>query len=369
MSAILGWRGKKEDKRDLLSETTDGARLKDLDGDERQNLLFDCIRAGNIEAVNNVLALYGDLSSSKMYGYEGSNIKNDIRVKDGEKKIERCYFYTGIEKDGFFFPQHVAAESGHKHMIKLFIEKYLSDLDEVDYREMKAEDKCNGDNIHAFYEKKGMLYESHERYDGESQIKRDKVVPPKNGEITFATVDIRMGSGVLYLKPEGYESTEKVLYRGTFKDNKYHGQGTLYWPSNHKDPELEKVEKKNNISAGVNIIRGIDFNQADKLEHKESPNADPKLKYVGRFKDGLEHGRGMLFDSRGNKVYHGTFREGKKDGRGDLFEEVDGAWTRTYKGEFTQDKQHGFGVAYYAEGHVFVGRFEDNVKAGVGVYS
>ncbi len=93
------------------------------------------------------------------------------------------------------------------------------------------------------------------------------------------------------------------------------------------------------------------------------------MKYVGRFKEGFFHGRGMLFDYRGNKEYHGTFRDGKKDGRGDLFEEVDGQWTRTYRGEFVRDKQHGFGVAYYAEGHVFVGRFEDNLKAGVGVYS
>ena len=40
----------------------------------------------------------------------------------------------------------------------------------------------------------------------------------------------RHNQGVLYFKPEGYETTEKQLYRGSFKNDMYHGHGTLYWP-------------------------------------------------------------------------------------------------------------------------------------------
>jgi len=40
----------------------------------------------------------------------------------------------------------------------------------------------------------------------------------------------RNGQGAVYFKSEGYLEKEKLLYKGSFKNNFFHGHGTLYWP-------------------------------------------------------------------------------------------------------------------------------------------
>ena len=38
------------------------------------------------------------------------------------------------------------------------------------------------------------------------------------------------------------------------------------------------------------------------------------------------------------------------------------------KGEFSNNKKHGFGVATYGEGRKYFGRFEEDCMSGVGIY-
>lgn len=132
----------------------------------------------------------------------------------------------------------------------------------------------------------------------------------------------RTGQGILCFKPEGYLSEEKILYRGGFKHGMYDGHGTLYW-------------------VGTEVIR-----------------------YVGRFKFGKIHGRGVEFNRQGTMIYKGTFRDDNRDGRGEEFAEG----VRVYKGEFANNNRHGFGIAYLAEGHRYIGRFENNAMGGLGIY-
>lgn len=175
----------------------------------------------------------------------------------------------------------------------------------VDRRGRTAEENCNGNAQHAFYELRGLKFEARERYQGKTD---------RQG--------LRTGQGILFYKPEGYMQEERQLYRGSFKNGLYHGHGTLYFP-------------------GADVIA-----------------------YIGRFKEGMKHGRGIEFDISGHKIYQGTFRDDKREGRGEEFSEG----LRTYKGEFMNNMRHGFGVAYYSEGSKYVGRYENNLMSGVGIY-
>jgi ankyrin repeat protein len=105
---------------------------------------------------------------------------------------------------------HVAAESAHKNLTILLV-KAGADVNATDYRGKTAEDVCNGPAQHAFYELRGLKYEAKERFVG--KVDRQSM---------------RQGQGVVYFKPEGYMQEEKQLYRGSFKNNLYHGHGTLY---------------------------------------------------------------------------------------------------------------------------------------------
>ncbi|RYH15381.1 hypothetical protein EON65_31825 [archaeon] len=50
-----------------------------------------------------------------------------------QSKTKKCYTYTGNDKDGFFYPLHVAAESGHKNLVILLI-KAGAELSLCDYK-------------------------------------------------------------------------------------------------------------------------------------------------------------------------------------------------------------------------------------------
>eukprot|EP01038_Epipyxis_sp_PR26KG_P015838 gene15838-21459_t len=285
--------------RDLEAETTP-SNLRLMDTRAQKELFFGALRAGDLKAIRNILQVDRSLLTDKMMGYECADVHEVIK----NSKNKRCYAYTGLERDGFFYPLHVAAEAGHKLLVILLV-KAGADVNAVDSRNNTAEDKCNGQALHGFYELKGYKFESSERYQG--RIDR---------------LGSRVGQGVIFFKPEGYLQVERQLFRGSFKNNAYHGHGTLYWP-------------------GTDVIR-----------------------YTGRFKTGMRHGRGIEFDNNGAKVYQGTFRDDRREGRGEEF--LDNI--RNYKGEFSENAKHGFGVAYFDNNSKYIGRFENNTMSGVGIF-
>ena len=83
----------------------DPAQVRKMDTAERRRFLFDSLRAQNLENTRAVLGVDGNLAHQLMHGYEGSDVYAEIQGGNG-----RCYTYTGQEKDGFFYPLHVAAE-------------------------------------------------------------------------------------------------------------------------------------------------------------------------------------------------------------------------------------------------------------------
>jgi hypothetical protein len=82
--------------------------------------------------------------------------------------------------------------------------------------------------------------------------------------------------------------------------------------------------------------------------------------YVGTWKNGKRHGRGIHYDYNDVKKYEGEWQLGKKQGFGRQYFD-NGDW---YEGEFYQDKIKGRGTMHYANGDVFSGEFEENLYLG-----
>jgi hypothetical protein len=278
-----------------------------------------------------------------------------------------------VERDGYFFPLHVASEGGNKILAMLLIQAG-ADRNAVDYRSNSAETVATGEALHAFLEMSGLTYSSMERYEGNLD---------REGR--------RSRQGTLYFKKPGYYEKLHVLYAGSWKDGLYHGNGTLY----HEGSDVPC--------------------------------------HVGRFKCGKRHGRGISFDRFGNKVYAGSFRDDLREGRGEEFDNTiedealptvtsvtsiaraiaeasiqgggsnssgpsggtaDAAAPKTstsavasgdvgnsmqtnnssrpmrlvYKGEFSKGQRHGFGVSYISDGYRYAGRFDQNAMSGLGVF-
>lgn len=107
-------------------------------------------------------------------------------------------------------------------------------------------------------------------------------------------------------------------------------------------------------------------------------------RYVGEFRKGKIHGKGILYFSNGNKYvgdwvnhyrqgegkmifsngdeYTGEFRHSKISGRG-IMVFADGD---RYQGQWADDLQHGYGVYTYADGDRYEGEYEGGKMNGVG---
>lgn len=86
-------------------------------------------------------------------------------------------------------------------------------------------------------------------------------------------------------------------------------------------------------------------------------------KYVGDFKDGKIHGKGILYFSDGNK-YIGHWVNHYREGEGRMvFANGD-----EYFGDFKQSKFDGFGEMNYASGNSYVGQWSENKPHGNGTF-
>ena len=86
-------------------------------------------------------------------------------------------------------------------------------------------------------------------------------------------------------------------------------------------------------------------------------------KYIGNWKDGCQHGEGILIDSNNNLIFQGNYYRNKRYGPG-LFVIKDNEY---YEGEFFDDKMEGKGTYHYENGDVWEGYFKNNMKNGVGI--
>ena len=165
-----------------------------------------------------------------------------------------------------------------------------------------------------------------------------------------------------------YTSANGNKYVGEWKDDKKHGQGTLY--------AADRTVKKQ----GVWEDDEFQYAQKEKSPLPPCPSDQtqryhncfgtytfgPKSKwagdkYVGEFKDDKKHGQGTYSYASGDK-YVGEFKDGKSHGQG-TYSYASGD---KYVGEFKDDKKHGQGTYTFADGDKYFGEYRDGKRQGQG---
>jgi len=338
----------KESSIDIdLSVATSEQQLLRTSAEDRKEVFFYALKKGNKHAIRNLLRFDRTIVNEQLYGFEGADVYESVTGSHSQ----RCYTYTGMGSDGFFYPLHVAAENGHKDLV-MMLSQITSTIDGKDYRGRAAEEVATGRAVDAFHEMRGEFKEAHYRFEGSLDANGQK----RQGE--------------LFYKPEGFKSKEYIVYHGGFKNDKYHGHGTLFWPKPKDEVNLENVHKTYLEKAPG--TRGTDVLPITKVQdilHKQG-TADI-VQYVGRFRAGLKHGRGTEFNEKGNMLYQGNFRHDRRDGYGvEHVQDEDGkeGEERIYKGDFYNGQRHGFGLAELGPGHTYLGGFKDGSMCGVGLY-
>ena len=90
---------------------------------------------------------------------------------------------------------------------------------------------------------------------------------------------------------DGYEEDEYVFYEGHFKDDAYHGKGTLYFPG------TEVMQYDGDFADGLFDGHGVLFFEPQKPDGTIDRDASDRRKkeHIGAFKDGMKHGHGVEY--------------------------------------------------------------------------
>ena len=184
-----------------------------------------------------------------------------------------------------------------------------------------------------------------------------------------------------------YITADGTIRKGTWKNNRLNGQGSLLWTNGDKYVGEFKNGEKNGqgtltIADGTITEGTWKYNQL--ITGQDTlifPNGsiyvgeikDRKItgqgtwtwangeKYVGEFKDGKKIGQGTLTTVDG-AVGEGTWKDNKLDGQGTL------TWANgdKYVGDFKDNQINGWGTLTLQNGETYVGQFKDRKKNGQG---
>lgn len=199
-------------------------------------------------------------------------------------------------------------------------------------------------------------------------------------------------------------------YEGEFYQGQFHGEGTSYHP--YRGQEEEAVHQRGTWEHGV-FQKGSTFHEIlcetfDEIEYygegyyneknmfvfhgygKYYIAHDAILSYEGQWMHGVKFGVGKAFHENGKVAYEGRWKKGKRDNFGKEYDKYghllyDGQWIRDkrdgfgllydtkeshliYSGDFKNNKKHGKGTRFHADGDIFYeGFFENNKRHGKGI--
>lgn len=197
-----------------------------------------------------------------------------------------------------------------------------------------------------------------------------------NGKIVYNKYDMvyygkwvdfkREGNGILYYDNE----KNKIIYQGNFVNDLYEGNGKLYY----KDGNYYIGEFKGGKRHG----KGIIYTKENQIEYEGNFAFDhfqgyglqifkdkPELSYEGEFKEGKLHGKGK-FMLKKKIIYEGLFDNHQLiENKGKLHFQ-DGSY---YVGPFFNNKMHGKGKIFYSNNLLqYEGDFRDGKKEGDGKF-
>jgi hypothetical protein len=99
-------------------------------------------------------------------------------------------------------------------------------------------------------------------------------------------------------------------------------------------------------------------------ECKGTQEFDSGARYVGEFRNGKRHGRGVYTWPNGDK-YVGNWEGGKRNGQG-VFTGQNGI---KYIGSYQDGKRHGVGTTIFPDGKKYAGEWENGKKNGRGTWT
>ena len=123
-------------------------------------------------------------------------------------------------------------------------------------------------------------------------------------------------------------------------------------------PIVVTIKKRTGKAISGNIENGNGI----KLYTLKDSLVDVGWKYNGSFINGLESGKGILYNKAGKKVYDGDWTNGSFHGFGKLYSN-----TTKYEGQFVNGKKNGKAVLWdFSDSTKYEGDFKNNLKEGFG---
>lgn len=243
---------------------------------------------------------------------------------------------------------------------------------------------------------------SGDKYAGEGKGQGEKIIPDGRGVLIKANGNTYVGS-FKNGKTDGkairfYEG--KIVYKGDFKANVFHGVGELYkdkenlFDGNGKVFERQKISYSGGFKNGKRDGTGTEYGDGFSISGKYKQDLkdghfvikghgitrevfykddipdlkNAKISYKGGvvWEGGIDSilnpkGEGKVSYANGD-LYEGEVQDNKREGFG-TFSSGD----FSYEGDWENDKCSGFGEATFAKGWFYSGNWLDNVFEGHGV--
>mmetsp|Transcript_17541 Transcript_17541/g.66754 ORF Transcript_17541/g.66754 Transcript_17541/m.66754 type:complete len:1361 (-) Transcript_17541:88-4170(-) len=165
----------------------------------------------------------------------------------------------------------------------------------------------------------------------------------------------------------GMVSFDDGVYIGPFIDGKRHGKGEFVWRATGM--QYIGFWFKDRMHGNGTLVSGdgcwVYEGQFDDGERSGQGqySFQGHESYVGAFKKGLYHGRGVLHVGQ-NYAYDGEWSEGVKSGLG----KESTANGEQYTGEFAEDFRNGTGDCQYSDGSVYSGSWSNGKRHGEGTW-